>query len=55
MRTWISFCSGTNFHGSPGATLESKRIVSLRSSTLSGAFSETWVVPPKPVVLQNQV
>src|SRR5450759_1523186 len=55
MRNLISFCSGSNFHGSPGATLESKRMAMVRPSTCAGACCETWVVPAKPVVRQNQL
>src|SRR5450759_3900631 len=45
MRNLISFCSGSNFHGSPGATLESKRMAIVRPSPCSGACCETWAVP----------
>ena len=46
--------SGSNDHGNPGATLESKRTVTVRPEIYSGAVHATWVVPPKPVVRQNQ-
>src|SRR6266702_3526699 len=46
--------SGPNVHGSPAATLESKRTVMVRADTCSGAAFATWVVPPNPVVRQNQ-
>ena len=55
MRTVISFCSGSKFHGSPGVTLESKRMASVRPSTWPGAALATRGVPPKPVVRQNQL
>src|ERR1700730_10996133 len=52
----ISFCSGSNFQGNPGATLESKRTAILRvSGAEDGAEVATWVVPLKPVARQNQL
>jgi hypothetical protein len=55
MRTSMEFFSGTKRQGSPGATLASKRTVIVRPSTWDGAAVETCVVPPKPVVRQNQL
>ena len=54
--TSISVCSGSNFQGSPPATLESKRTAILRSSGAPvGAEVATCVVPLKPVARQNQL
>src|SRR5271155_5693005 len=46
--------SGSNSQGSPPATLESKRTVILRPDVPVGADLATCVVPPNPVVRQNQ-
>jgi hypothetical protein len=54
IRTWIARCSGSKRHGSPPATLASKRTVMVRPSAPCGAAVATWVRPPKPVVRQNQ-
>jgi hypothetical protein len=51
----MEFFSGTKRHGSPGATLASKRTVTVRPSICAGGAVETCVVPPKPVVRQNQL
>ncbi|MGY3646204.1 hypothetical protein ACVWW2_001495 [Bradyrhizobium sp. LM4.3] len=54
--TSISLCSGSNFQGRPGATLESKRTAIFRAiGPLAGAEVATWVVPLKPVARQNQL
>src|SRR3954454_20312144 len=53
--TSIEFCSGSKRQGSPPATLASERILSLRSRMCEGAAVATCVVPPKPVVRQNQL
>ena len=39
-------CIGRNSHGMPGATLASKRTVTLRSSAASAGASARPVVPP---------
>ena len=54
--TSISLCSGSNFQGRPGATLESKRTAIFRAiGPVAGAEVATWVVPLKPVARQNQL
>ena len=49
------FFSGAKDHGNPSATLESKRTVTMRLDVWIGADFATCVVPPKPVVRQNQL
>ena len=55
MRSLISFCSGMNFHGRPGATLESKRTVERAAEHLARRVRATCGVPAKPVARQNQL
>ncbi len=53
MRNVTVGVSGSKVQSSPGATLASKLTLSVRAPRAADATRATWVVPPKPVALQN--